>query len=175
MNCTIFVPAPDSAASRQIAAKSAIVAAAESDPTIFHYEGNVYNSVNMQRYVDRLCSAAGRLATNYPTTAMAAFCRSEMLAVGTFDAEFNCITALTDPEALERWSGEDRLDFAGELLPVGLVPFSTQNERVMRAARYLGRNDREFAYRTLAGQLIVISSMRPKFADVRGVREKWER
>lgn len=175
MNCTIFVPAPDSATSRQIAAKSAIVAAAEGDPTIFHYEGNVYNSVNMQRYVDRLCSAAGRLATHYPTSAMAAFCPSEMIAVGTFDAEFNCITALTDPEALERWSGEDRLDFAGKLLPVGLAPFSAENESVMRTARYLGRNNRELAYRTLAGQLIVISTLRPKFADIRAVRQKWER
>ena len=175
MNCTIFVPTSGSATSRHVAPKSAIVAAADATKPIFHYEGNVYNSVNLQRFVDKLTSAAGRLATNYPTSAMAAFSTSELVAVGTFNAEFNCITELTDPDALERWSGESRIDFAGELLPIGFAPLSEHSERVLRTARYLGRNNREFAYRTLAGQLIVISTLKPKLAHIRGVCEKWER
>lgn len=175
MNCKIFVPTADSATWRHVAPRSAIVAAADGATPIFHYEGNVYNSVNLQRFVDRLASAAGRLASNYPTTAMAAFNPSELVAVGTFNAEFNCITELTDAGALERWSGEARNDFAGEVLPIGYTPLSEQNDRVFRTARYLGRNDREFAYRTLAGQLVVISALKPKLAHIRGVCEKWER
>ncbi|PZR95165.1 MAG: hypothetical protein DI537_05115 [Stutzerimonas stutzeri] len=161
--------------SRQLAPKSAIVAEEAASSPVFHYEGNVYNSVNLQRYVDRLTSAAGRLSANYPTSAMAAFNRAELVPVGTFNAEFNCITELVDADALERWSGENRLAFAGETLPTGYAPLSDQHERALQTARFLGRNSREFAYRTLAGQLVIISTLKPKLAHIRGVCEKWER
>lgn len=175
MNCTIFVPLNDTAAAKQIAPKSAIVAAEGVDAPIFHFEGNVYNSVNMQRFIERLISAAGRLSTNYPTAAKASFSPSDMKAVGTFNMEFNCITSLIDAPALEAWSGEDQILFAGELLPIGRVLVTGIGQRVLESSRYIGRSGGTFAYRTLAGQLMIISSHDPKTADIRGVGEKWEK
>jgi hypothetical protein len=174
MTYTIYVPVNGTAASRQIAPKSAIVAAAGEVDPIFHFEGNVYNSVNLQRFIERLTSAAGRLATNYPTIAKAGFAPSEMKPVGSFNVEFNCIGELIDPVALETWCGESRVEFAGEILPIGPRPLASMNEKILQTARFLGRNGGVLAYRSLAGQLITISDRAPRTALIRGVYEKWE-
>lgn len=175
MLCVIYVPIENSNASKIVAPRSAIVAKKGGDPLVFHFEGNVYNSQSLQRYIDKLTSAAGRLATNYPTSVKAAFSPDEMLPVGIFDARLNCVIELSDPEALEKWSGEAQADIAGEKLRIGPLALTQANERVLSSAKYLGRSPREFAYRTLAGQLLVISAREPKNAEVYAVGAEWER
>jgi len=175
MKCTIYVPVSGTAAARQIAPKSAIVAVDNGRSPVFHFEGNVYNAENLKRFIERLITAAGRLSTNYPTMAKAGFNPSELKAVGTFNSEFNCITELTDAGGLEAWAGEEKAQFAGEVLPIGRVPVAGIGQRMLESARYLGRSGGTFAYRTLAGQLLIISSQDPKTADIRAVCEKWEK
>jgi len=88
---SIYLPKPDTLIDRLLAPGSGIVGEAHSAGVLLHYEGNIFDAVNLRRYEDRLKQAAGRLVARYPTRAMLVLPASEvaetMLVVGEYDAE----------------------------------------------------------------------------------------
>lgn len=73
-----------------------------------YYEGNLYNAVNLRRWVDRVACAAERLLTAYPTTARVSVAPTDLSVVGQYDPVTGSVVLL-DTEASRRagsWCGE---------------------------------------------------------------------
>jgi hypothetical protein len=51
-----------------------------------HYEGNIYNAVNIRTFKDRCMLAAGRARDNYPTTSFMAVPTHDLIVVGTYSS-----------------------------------------------------------------------------------------
>jgi len=72
-----------------IAPGSGIVAEIEERRVNIRYEGNLYAAVNAHEAEERLCIAASRLATNYPTVARATVTLEHFshhyIVAGTYD------------------------------------------------------------------------------------------
>lgn len=96
----LFVPRPTSILATILAPGSAIVGPpaqpSDPDPLLVYYEGNIYGSSEMETFEAKARIAAGRLGTNYPTTAKTWASLRDLVEVGTF-----CTTtwqAQIDPE-----------------------------------------------------------------------------
>lgn len=63
----IVIPRLEAFESFFFAKGSAIVAEAKDSGYVLHYEGNVYNAINLHKFEERVFCAAGRKAENYPT------------------------------------------------------------------------------------------------------------
>ena len=50
-----------------------------------YFEGNLFNAVNIHRWVDRVACAADRLLTEYPTTAKMLVAATDLTVVGHYD------------------------------------------------------------------------------------------
>jgi hypothetical protein len=86
-----------------IAPRSGIVGVAyDHDHTYIYYEGNLYGSVNLNKYEERVARAADRLAERYPTIAKAVVPDEALVHIGDFDVEKNDLV-VWDKEAYERW------------------------------------------------------------------------
>lgn len=100
----IFIPKDD--VEHTLALGSALVASLQSaadDLVVTYYEGNVYDAVNMREYPMRVMNAADRQATCYPTSAVCAFKREELVEVGRFDHFAKRITSLANVDLLRKW------------------------------------------------------------------------
>lgn len=88
MTHLVLVPLPGTTAEMHIARGSGIVSLplppARTDLLVY-FEGNLYDAVNLRTFEERVQCASGRLATNYPTVAMAGFPRSQFVVVGTYE------------------------------------------------------------------------------------------
>lgn len=73
---------------------------------IVHFESNRYGASNLDRFVEKLCSAASRHAARYPTIAKQAFHKDDLKVVGTFNLTGRRITAVSDPASLKEWAGD---------------------------------------------------------------------
>jgi hypothetical protein len=72
-----------------------------------YFEGNRHAAVNLQRWVDRVHHASGRLLLRAPTVARAMVPRVELLEVGTFDYDEGVVRL--EPAHAARcgaWTGE---------------------------------------------------------------------
>lgn len=69
----ILMPSGRDRSASFITSGSGIVAGVvrNDDRTTLYYEGNLYDAENLKRWQARVCCAAGRMFTRYPTTAMA--------------------------------------------------------------------------------------------------------
>ena len=83
-----------------------------SRPEICYYEGNLYGSVNLVEFIDKISCAAGRLVTRYPTVAMAGIDTSSVIPVAEFD--YNIPGGVSNVQVLDKdtltgWAGEEAL------------------------------------------------------------------
>lgn len=163
MRVTIYVPRPGSGAASHLLPGSAVVA----DPTreadgmlTCWYEGNVGNrAINLRDFYSRLCCAAGRLVSSYPTTALSGFPVTDLIPVGVFDADRNVVLEIFAPETLVAWCGEGVGDVTGMRLPPGAAAWADA-ARVTQPphSSLIGRQDPSSAtglwFRTQAGQIV---------------------
>lgn len=66
----IYIPAPGSCQDQQIIPGSGIVGIPHATVLKLYLEGNKYGAVNLHEPYERIACAFGRLATNYPTSAI---------------------------------------------------------------------------------------------------------
>lgn len=106
---TIFVP-DDHPSVADIVRGSGVVGkplGESPEPQVeIYYEGNLHSAVGLDDWESRLVIAAGRLAARYPTIARSVVPERALRVVGTFDTEFWSIQAITDPAAVQQWTGE---------------------------------------------------------------------
>jgi hypothetical protein len=79
-----------------------------SQLVMVYFEGNRFGADNLQRWVDRVNCAAGRLLSRYPTVATALLPVGELEEVGVFDVDRGVAT-LHDERArlvVSRWTEE---------------------------------------------------------------------
>lgn len=163
MRLTIYVPRPGSQVAAHLVPGSAVVGdparAVEGILTCW-YEGNVGNRAsNLRDYYSKLCCAAGRLATSYPTSAAEGFRLADLVPVGTFDADRDVVIGITDEAALRAWSGEGAEQVTGKRLPPGPASWP-EAAKVSQPphSRAIGRQDPDSPagmwFRSQAGQLV---------------------
>lgn len=158
MKLNILVPIAGSHASQVIAPASAIVSNSEAsgERILCHYEGNLFGAQNLNSYFQRLITAGGRLASNYPTAAMGEFDPEDFAVVGTFDWARQGVTHVVDAESLAVWAGEPIEDIAGTVYPAGQIDWAEGARAVQaRGGPVHGRRDQ---FRTLAGQIIAFDA-----------------
>lgn len=163
----IYVPRTGSMAEQIVERGSGIVAADaaddecgdDDDHVLCHYEGAIYDQVNITDMYSKLRIAAERLVTDYPTSAMADFERDELIRVGTFDIERFVVSGIENPQALFDWCGEAPEQVIGKILPQGPLdmreaaaivrsPHATNLTRTLSA-------DGTMWFKTQAGQLVL--------------------
>lgn len=156
MKLHVVIPEPDSSAALAIAPASAVVCLPFDDATESldcHFEGNLYGASNLSEYYHRLVCAAGRLAEEAPTVAVGRFAKDELRPVAVFDTDLLAITEVLDGDELARWAGEPLIDIAGELLPIGELPWSEAAAACVQA-RSGPRKGTIMEYHTRAGQTV---------------------
>lgn len=82
-NCTTYIPAENSTMwkSLGILKGSGIVAGPiDGGEMKVYFEGNAYNACNLNTLEEKIICAAGRLMTNYPTTAFVVVNAADFLA-----------------------------------------------------------------------------------------------
>lgn len=158
MRLTIYVPRAGGEAERVVLPGSAIVGSdgREADGRVVcHFEGDRYGADAMD-YFSKLSVAAGRLVRNYPTTAMAAFRKDDLVPVGTYDAERFVVLEIADPKVLGDWSGEEPQQIIGPRLPTGGIGWQEAAAAAQPPhARALGRTrGPSLWFKTQAGQIL---------------------
>lgn len=116
-------------AAETIAPRSAIVGDGQ-DPEpgvlpemiVVYYEGNLHNAVNMVTYADRAMFAYWRMRDHYPTVAMMAVPRSQVVQAATLYPEHGRIEVLDIDQEIRlcRWLDVDLSDLARELQVSGV-------------------------------------------------------
>ena len=164
----IYVPAPGTATARAAVPRTAFVgdpASGRDGLLPCHYEGAVHGQA--MDFSAKLSHAGGRLATRYPTTARASFPAAEMLRVGTYDASRHVAVEVSDPAALEAWSGEPASAVLGARVPAGPLPWADAAAVCRHPdARPVGGQGREpLLFKTRAGQVVAFrAASREAFA-----------
>jgi len=124
---TVYVPAPDHAATAGIARGSGIVGIPRNDDpdsVLIYYEGALYKQSEMKYLADRVFHALGRLLEKAPTIAMMAAPGDSLIRVGIFEPRRGQVVLVPDAEeAVKDWLGADHLDPA-ELWRAGQIPES---------------------------------------------------
>jgi len=113
---THVIYVPKDANDLGIAPGSGIVGNVEQqypDRILVYYEGNVYDAENMRRFAERVYNAADRQVARYPTSAMMAVRRDELIEVGRFDHGRMRVTAISNPTELLRWVPDEAEWVAG--------------------------------------------------------------
>ena len=72
----------------------------------FAFEGNANRAVNLERYYEKVQCAAGRLANRSPSIAYGVAHKNELTVVARVDLARFVFLDVSDPQALEAWSGE---------------------------------------------------------------------
>ncbi|WP_162820667.1 hypothetical protein [Microvirga calopogonii] len=159
MILNVYVPKPESSAASLVLPGSAIVGAEEKDGRILcYYEGNAIGSKDLESFYERIRRAASRLATKYPTTAMAAFPADELECAATYDVEREYLPSVKDYRSLERWTREPALIVQGPDLPEGAHLTSAIGTRFEKAfPRLLKREGPVHTYALRCGQIVVIN------------------
>lgn len=107
MEYNLYVPAPGVA--HDIWPKSAIVGEEREDYVETHYEGG--HACNVQSYEDRIQHAAGRRIERYPTSALRAWKKDELIKVGTVtrdeDLKVWIISEIINEAAMREWIGNE--------------------------------------------------------------------
>lgn len=98
------------------------------DRVLIYYEGNVYGAENMRRFVERVYNAADRQVARYPTSAMMAVRRDELIEVGRFDHGQMRVTAITNPAELLRWV-PDEVEWVTGFRPGTDEPYNGRGSR----------------------------------------------
>ena len=167
MQVTIYIPKPNSAASRHILPGSAVVgqpAPSADGMVLCYFEGAQYGQSGMRAFADRLMYAAGRWRDRYPTVAMGGFSSEDLTEVGTYDADRFIVTAISDAAALTAWSGEPLDAIIGVRVPTGDVAVSNVAPLVQPDAggQQIAQDGRAAIYwfRTRAGQVIAFDGLR---------------
>lgn len=153
----ILVPKSDSAIDREVAPRSAIVAAqAVTIPGIrvAYYEGNLLGASNMVEFYQRLVSAAGRLEQRYPTSAMMGVDPDEVEIVAVFDTDLQAVTEVFDEVALVAWAGEETAAICGVRLDDGIADYEGAMSVVTNGKQLGGPKGTKISYRSRAGQVI---------------------
>lgn len=158
MILTVYRPRMATKAERTIAPKSAIVSGPEVAPgeVVCYFEGNTIGAGNLFSFFQKLLSAAGRLAANYPTAACMQVAVQDLHAIAEYDTERRAISKVIDREGLEEWAGEPVESIAGKRLAPGYVSWTVGADAVNGGriiSGTLGEDSR--AYWSRAGQVFV--------------------
>lgn len=107
MEYNLYVPAPG--VQHDILPRSAIVGEEHGDRIETHYEGG--RASNIQNFEDRIQHAAGRRIERYPTIALRAWRKGELVRVGTVTRDeilkVWIISEIVDEPALRHWIGDE--------------------------------------------------------------------
>ena len=106
MNVPVFVPKGPLAI--KIRPGSGIVGGQilSSGRQMVYFEGNLYGARDLQRYVERVSLAYGRMLQKYPTVAKAAFAVEELVQIGEYDpARMVVLVEEAQRAALKAWLG----------------------------------------------------------------------
>ena len=113
--CHIYVPTNPATCQAPcgILPGSGIVGRSTGDGLIeIWYEGNAHGASNLDTFAEKISCAAGRMSSQYPTSARAVVDASSLLLVGEFHlAEGRA--AIDEADLVSKWSGEEA---ASELL-----------------------------------------------------------
>lgn len=151
----IYIPLPGSTTEAMIHPRSAIVAKVEegADTAFCYFEGNVYGAQNLRTFHDRLVVAAGRMTSDYPTTARALVPVGDLIHVASYDPRFLAVRDVIDGNLLSQWAGEPLESITGITLAEGRRTWS-ELSAVSEELRPVGAHSR-FAFRSRAGQILV--------------------
>jgi hypothetical protein len=106
LSVAVYVPTKAAAAKLEfIATGSGIVGKQRGAWVDLWYEGNLYQAENLNRWVERVACAAGRMGENYPTRARAVVPAEWVQQVGWYEAETSSVI-VENLEAVSSWSGE---------------------------------------------------------------------
>jgi hypothetical protein len=81
------------------------------------FEGNEIGAVNLERFVDRVLCAAGRLAHRAPSIAYGHATPEQIRPLARYDLDRNVILEVIHPEGLTAWAGETAQEICPERLP----------------------------------------------------------
>jgi hypothetical protein len=128
---------PIGAAASMVAPGSAVVAKKRDGGYDSRYEGGLHSAMD---WSEKVLHAAGRLATSYPTSAMAFLGPEDAVVVGEVGRDPHTddwvVTRIDDADALREWrGGEDSLEGATEeqRRRAAGIALSRGGGRVMRA------------------------------------------
>ena len=97
----IFVPVEGQLL--HIAPRSGIVGVpTDQEHTHIYYEGNLYQSVNMKQFEQKVARAADRLVARYPTVAQMLVPDSMVVRIGDYDTDEN-VMRIWERKEYERW------------------------------------------------------------------------
>lgn len=105
MSADLWVPRTNE--STHIAPGSGIVGRSMAGGKVLvYYEGNLYDAVNMRRYVERVLHAWGRMDENYPTIAKATLDRQDLVWIGKWSSAMGRVLVDAENRAvLANWLG----------------------------------------------------------------------
>jgi hypothetical protein len=90
---------------------------AQEGRVLIAFEGNEIGAVNLERFVDRVLCAAGRLAHRAPSIAYGHAAPEQICPLARYDLDRNVILEVIDPEGLTAWAGEPAQEICPERLP----------------------------------------------------------
>ena len=104
----LYVPHPESRLCTELAHGSAIVGLPlDSGAVRIYYEGNVIGAVNLDRYRDKACQAAGRMLHNYPagypTRSREDVDLREVIEIGKIEPAVGRLRITSQPDELSWW------------------------------------------------------------------------
>jgi hypothetical protein len=105
---TVYVPASGGKLEEIVVKGSGIVGSPALDPPRLlldiDFEGNIYDAVNLERWIDRVARAAERHVAGYPTMARSIVSPDEVIPIGVWHVQAGEIH-LSDEGALRQWLG----------------------------------------------------------------------
>lgn len=160
----ILVPRTGTSAEALVLPGSAVVSrgnAGCTDRIVCYFEGNRNEASNLNSFRAKQDCAAGRLATRYPTVAMAVFSRDDFIEIGLYDETRYVPTEISDAAALKAWCGESPDDVIGKRLAPGEASWQEAAAAVSDNSRPLGpqRPEKGLWFKTAAGQVLCFDTV----------------
>jgi hypothetical protein len=118
-----------------------------------YFEGNLNGASNLEFFYARMGIAAARARDSSQTVAVARVREDELHRVAAFDPVRKVFTEISDPAALEAWSGEPIEEAVGVRLDAGIYG-REPNMLIINQVTHLASDEEGYMFRTWGGQFL---------------------
>lgn len=119
------------------------------------FEGNLHKAVNLVSFIDKIACAAGRMVTNYPTTAHNAVELGQIRVLAEYDLRRNFVTRILDEEGWRQMLDHPEVTYLappapeGEVTDMALIVSEMDRVGFRHVSAPTGQVDRPFVFQLM--------------------------